>query len=151
MRTVSNQGVWHTINPSTGEVTKLVVGTNWNWDSHGQSSPKTRNHRGWVIIEGSSIWTEDYWDDTDDSEWGDGGTWGSDATPEEVQGLRGIVRKWMRAGNFVPAVIVTFDDSLFEETDASPPNPDAPDNWNLAEVRLTVNANFWAAVRIRGA
>lgn len=145
MRTVSNQAVWHEIDPTSGETTKTVVRTNWQWDSFGQATPRTKNHRGWVIIEGLGIWILDRYDGT--TTWGDGGTWGSTALPPEVAAIRGIVRKWKSAHNYVPSVIVTFNAGLFLRSNLAAANPNAPDDWNSPFPRLLLEANFWEPVR----
>lgn len=141
IRLVSNRAVWHEIDLTTLIVTKTNVGTNWTWDAYAG----IRWWRGWVILDSSAgPWTADLWDDTDDSLWGDGGTWGSDATVDEVAQLHRIVDKWKPAHITCVNIIVTFGATLFERADASPPNPDGTSETSLW--RTGYNANFWGAV-----
>lgn len=139
MRLVSTLGdssasQWHVMNPSTGVVTKSVVAPpNWVWDAN-----TTRWWRGWVILDGSGIWTLDRWGDPGD--WGDGGTWGSNMSEGEAVSLRKIARKWKPAHVYVPQYIVTLDPTLFESTDASPPNPNG--NGEDASWRGALDAIF---------
>lgn len=142
IRIVSNSAVWHEINTTTEIVTKTVVGTNWNWDSF----TSTRWWRGWVIIDSTvAPWTADLWDLV--GLWGDGGTWGSNATANEVGALRRIVDRWKPAHLAVLNIIVTFAATLFERTDASPPNPNGTSDTPLW--RLGYNAIFWDGVDYR--
>lgn len=121
IRLVSNQAVWHEINLTTEVVTKTVVGTNWEWDA--LVATEAGRKRGWVIIDSSAgPWTIDIWGEPGD--WGDGGTWGSDMGVAEFTPIKRIIDKWKPAHITCTCVIVTFDASLFERTDASPPNPD---------------------------
>lgn len=136
IRLVSNSAIWHEINTTTEVVTKTVVGTNWNWDEHSA----TRWRRGWVIIDSStSPWTPDLWGDP--GNWGDGGTWGSNATAAEIGAIRRIVDKWKPAHIHCVYIIVTFTATLFERTDASPPNPSGTSD--QASWRAGYNALFW--------
>ncbi len=139
IRIVSNSAVWHEINTTTEVVTKTVVGTNWDWDAY----TSTRWWRGWVILDSSAgPWSpDDLWGDPGD--YGDGGTWGSDATIGEVASILSIVEKWKPAHITCMNVIVTFESTLFERTDSSPPNPDGDSD--TAEWRLGYNAIFWKA------
>jgi len=121
IRLVSNAAVWHEINLTTEVVTKTVVGTNWTWD--GIVATEAGRLRGWVIIDSSAgPWTIDLWGDPGD--WGDGGTWGSDMGVAEFAPIARIIDKWKPAHITCTSVIVTFDATLLERTDASPPNPD---------------------------
>lgn len=140
IRLVSNSAVWHEINLSTLAVTKTVVGTNWDWDAYTSS----RWFRGWLIIDSSAgPWANDgLWGDP--GLWGDGGTWGSTASLEDVAQLRSIVSKWKPAHVACKNIIVTFDATLFEVADVSPPNPDG-DSENPAW-RMGYDAAFWAGV-----
>jgi len=139
LRLVSNNAVWHSINPTTGVVTKTVVGTNWTWDGFAA----TRWFRGWVIIESTSApWTPDLWGDP--GTWGDGGTWGSDATVIEVAQIQRWVSKWKPAHIHAKNLIVTFDAATFAVANASPPNPAA--DGEDAAWRATKNAIFWNGV-----
>lgn len=139
IRLVSNNAVWHEINLTTEVVTKTDVGTNWDWDAY----TAVRWWRGWVIIDSSAgPWTIDLWGDPGD--WGDGGTWGSDATPGDIGALRNIIDKWKPARMVCKNIIVTFDATLFERTDASPPNPNG--NGEISAWRASLSAAFWGGV-----
>lgn len=136
LRLVSNNAVWHSINPTTLVVTKTVVGTNWSWDAYAT----VRWWRGWVIIDSTSApWTPDLWGDP--GTWGDGGTWGSDATIDQVKQLQSWVDKWKPAHIHAVNIIVTFATTEFEVADASPPNPNGDGESSLW--RTTHNAIFW--------
>ncbi len=146
MRAVSNRAVWHEIDTTTGAVTKTVDGTNWQWDPAGAAMPfRQKNHRGWIIIQGSTLWEIDEWGA--DGEWGDGGVWGSNMTDAEGRALAGIIRKWKDARSFVPTVIVTFDDALFLAAADPVDNPNGTPDWNRPATRLLTNANYWSAIR----
>lgn len=120
IRLVSNSAVWHEINLTTLAVTKTNVGTNWSWDSLGFVN--TRWFRGWVIIDSTTApWAVDIWELV--ALWGDGGTWGSDATVAQVAAIKRIVDTWKPAHVNVVDIIITFTATLFERTDTSPPNP----------------------------
>ena len=117
VRAVSNSGVWWSRPSLTGEFTQTKSApNNWVWDAL-----TTRWWRGWVIIDTSAgPWTVDIWGTP--GTWGDGGTWGSDATVADGAQFQRIVTLWKAAHETVQ-IILTFDSSLFEPTDASPPNP----------------------------
>lgn len=144
LRLVSDSAVWHEIDTSTEVVTKTVVGTNWTWDSFTWNGTTGRWHRGWVIIDSSSgPWANDgVWGDP--GTYGDGGTWGCTATPAEVVSIRNIVDRWKPAHITCMNIIVTFDASLFERTDASPPNPDGTSD--AAAWRVGYDAAFWKGI-----
>jgi hypothetical protein len=139
LRLVSNAAVWHEIDLVTEVVTKTVVGTNWTWDSY----TPTRWWRGWVIIDSSvGPWTVDIWDLV--GLWGDGGTWGSDATVDEIAQLRRIIDRWKPAHITCMNIIVTFTATNFEVADASPPNPSGTSD--TPAWRLGYNAIFWTGI-----
>jgi len=139
IRLVSNNAVWHEINLTTLVVTKTVVGTNWDWDTYSN----TRWWRGWVILDASGgPWTPDLWDLV--GTWGDGGTWGSDATIDQVHQIQRWIEKWKPAHIACINIIVTFDATLFEVADASPPNPNGTSD--TPAWRVTTNAIYWDGV-----
>lgn len=137
LRAVSDGAIWHEYAYGPPEaVTKTVVGTNWDWDGYAG----TRWWRGWVILDSTDgPWAIDEW--SDDEFWGDGGTWGTTASYEEVISILRIVRKWKPAHVHNVYVIVTFDPSLLERTDTSPPNPDGTSDTPLW--RFPLAAAFW--------
>ena len=139
IRIVSNSAVWHEINTTTEVVTKTIVGTNWNWDGYTSS----RWWRGWVVIDSTTApWAADLWDLV--ALWGDGGTWGSDASSAEVASLQRIVDRWKPAHMTCMNIIVTFSATHFERTDASPPNPNGTSDTSLW--RTGYNAIFLGAL-----
>lgn len=138
IRLVSNSGVWHEID-GTGTITKSKPNPiNWVWDAF-----TTRWWRGWVIVDASGTWTIDRWGDP--GTWGDGGAWGSSMLTTDAQAIRNIVRKWKPANVYVPEVILVFNSSLFEASDASPPNPNG--NGDDMVWRASLDANFLGSVR----
>lgn len=139
LRLVSNNATWHTINLTTGVVTRTQA-ANWTWD--GLAS--TAWFRGWVIIDSTAgPWLPDYWSSTDSSTWGDGGTWGSNATLSDVAFIKSIVDKW-RPANVAAQVIVTFSSTLFRPTDTSPPNPSGTSD--TPAWRVGTNALYWSTI-----
>ncbi len=139
LRLVSDSAVWHEINTTTEVVTKTIVGDNWVWDDFAWNGSTGRWHRGWVIIDSSTApWVPKAWGGG--GTYGDGGTWGSTMTTGEVASLQRIVDRWKPAHITLMNIIVTFDATLFERTDSSPPNPDGTSDTSLW--RTTVNAIF---------
>lgn len=134
------KAVWHFITPSTGTVTKTKA-ANWFWKSEWLYLVPVPWWWGWVIIDGSSLWTADYWDE--EGTWGDGGVWGSSMTYDETRSLIAIIRKWCPAHMCVQPVVVFAD--IFNTTSAQPPNPDGQgedDSW-----RAGVPAIFLETIR----
>ena len=117
VRAVSNAGVWWSRASLAADFVQTHSSpNNWVWDAL-----TTRWWRGWVIIDSSAgPWTVDIWGTP--GTWGDGGTWGSDATVAQVAMVERIVRLWKSAHESIQ-IIVSFDSSLYEPTDTSPPNP----------------------------
>lgn len=121
LRLVSNSAVWHEYDYGTGEITKTVVGDNWDWDGDA-----TKTHRGWVIIDASTRGWEPW--DVDDTggtpDVGDGHLVGIGAEADEIDALRRIVSRWKPKG-VLAEIIVAFVPGLFERTDtAGSDNPD---------------------------
>lgn len=136
LRLVSDRATWHEYNWGTGEVTKIKVGTNWNWDG------LARWWRGWIIIDGAALGigppaalgsmggTLD-----------DGALIGcSGTTTAEVQAIRKIAQRWKPANVHAVRIIVTFNNSVFQRTNVPASNPsgnyDDSANWNP-------NATYW--------
>lgn len=140
IRLVSNNGVWHEIDLNTLVVTKTVVSpSNWEWDAFASA----RWWRGWVIIDASAApWTRDLWDLV--GTWGDGGTWGSDASVDQVKQIQRWVEKWKPGHIACMNIIVVFDTLLFNVADASPPNPDGTSD--TPAWRVGYDAIFWDGV-----
>ncbi len=76
--------------------------------------------------------------------WGDGGSWGSDATLGDVAALQRIVDRWKPAHITCMNIIVCFSSTILRRTDTSPPNPSGTSDTSLW--RTTVNAAFWGGV-----
>lgn len=138
-RTVDNRGNWYTIDED-GTRSFLLNQGNWDWDD----SPEKWS-RFWVILyPPPSLWTQgptigdpDLWGGAIGTP---GYTIGSTATPEQVAGVKSIVREWKPAGTRCVRIIVAFDGSYFDPTDAIPPNPDG--TWDIASHRLPLAA-YW--------
>ncbi len=130
-RTVSNTGVWHTIeagavpdaNGDLPVVQYRAVPNNWDWDGL-----IARWWRAWVIVYGTGVWTRPAWGDTGLT-WSANRTWGSTATPAEISTLRAQVLKWKPAHCVVLWIIISFDNSLFSPT-ASPGAPMPAGAWS---------------------
>jgi hypothetical protein len=89
----------------------------WNWDGdHDNWS------RFWVVIT-SHPWSP--WEWGDGTLFGDGHTWGSDATLSEVQSVRALVRKWKPAHVICEHIIVVMDGVTWaaEQPDGTWHNP----------------------------
>lgn len=133
-RTVDARGNWFTIAADGTRSASLDQG-NWDWDG----AAATQWGRFWVILyppSDGSLWTQDPdWGDADlwSGEWGrDGYTWGSSATPDEVQSVRSIVRSWKPAGTTCEFVILAFDAASFDPTDSQEPVGDLPGgDWDI--------------------
>jgi hypothetical protein len=101
----------------TATVKDRTTTPTWNWDSD------TENwSRFWVVITGHpwSPWT---WGDG--TLFGDGHTWGSDATVDEVRSVRALVRKWKPAQVVCDHIIVVMDEPTWDaqQPDGSWNNP----------------------------
>jgi hypothetical protein len=142
MSVVSDRGVWHVIDPTTGIVTKTIVSpTNWQWDSHAYgiaTAGTQRWRRIWVIID-LPPWSKRQWGSG--FRWGTG-TWGTTATREEVSAVRRLAEKWRSAGTHITNVIVLFTPGLFNVAHA-PGWPMPSGNFDDPAVRLARNAAFW--------
>ncbi len=127
VRTVSNSGVWDTIEDTAVEDAngdlpiEHVRSSPPDWDWDGLTS---RWWRAWVILyaNGGVPWdNEGTWGDG--AAWGDGGTWGSTATADEVASIRALVRQWKPAHCSVPWIIIVLDDpTLFDPPGVRVPN-----------------------------
>lgn len=140
LRLVSDSSIWHEFDWGTKLTTRTAAAGNWVWDVY----TGARWFRGWAIIDstGAAPWTPDVWDLV--GTWGDGGTWGSNATVYDVAAIRKILDRWKPAHITALNVIITFSATLFERTDASPPNPSGTSDSALW--RLGYNAIFWNGV-----
>lgn len=154
VRTVDERGNWHTIDAAGVKSYRLNAG-NWDWDG---STPPTKRGRFWVIIYPPDTAAGVFkvgptWGDPSlwGGAWGTSGyTWGTTATPEQVQSVRSIVREWKPAGTRCSHIIVAFDETSFDPMGA--PGAPLPDGtWGNASkisggayvpARLTT-ARYW--------
>lgn len=120
LRLVTNKATWHEYDWDTGEVTKTKVGDNWNWDGNTAAF-----WRGWVIIDSSAgpFGPGLVFGDPEGGEFDDGAVFGIDATEQQVQSLQKLVQTWKPEHVYGVRIIVTFDSTLFQRTNDSPPNP----------------------------
>ncbi len=142
MRTVDNQGNWFTVEVGGGRSVNLAQG-NWDWDgSPGKWS------RFWVIIYPNGFWQGLSWG-TPGLVWGAPGlVWGSTASPEQVRGVRGIVREWKPAGTRCVNIIIAFDNNSFDPA-SGPILPDG--TWGEASKNVAgeqvptrlITAQYW--------
>jgi hypothetical protein len=125
LRIVNNAGAWYTLNADG--TTEYVLGGNWNWDGN-----TVQWSRFWLLIyPPADLWVRS-------GTWGDGslwgeGTWGSTATVEQVESIRGIVAEWQAPHARCVNIILVFDAAAFDPTDAAPPLPDG--TWARAPAR----------------
>lgn len=154
MRIVTNNGTWKTLNPDdTREIVVTRPTPNWDWDGD-----DTKISRAWLIIyPPPALWTQGpAWGDPDlwDGAWGsEGFTWGSTATPAEVDSVRAIVKEWKAAHTLYQNIIIAFDEADFDPTGA--PGAPLPDgtwgHWSKTVAGVQVparllNACYWDGV-----
>lgn len=131
IRTVSNAGVWDSVNDGKVDgttINHLRTIDNWDWDSVGPSywaggtTPWWTTSAGlvpwfraWVIIfPPAGLWqAEGTWGDG--QTWGDGGVWGCTATLSQIRSLRLVVNQWRDMGIHVPWIIMCFDSTYFDQ------------------------------------
>lgn len=154
VRTVDERGNWYTID-ADGVQSYVLDAGNWDWDG---STPPTKRGRFWVIIYPPDTAAAVFkvgptWGDPSlwGGAWGTAGyTWGSTATPDQVQSVRAIVREWKPAGTRCSHIILAFDPASFDPAGA--PGAPLPDGtWGKASkvsggtyvpARLTT-ARYW--------
>jgi len=130
VRIVNQTGTWYT---RAADGTPSIVQTwptpNWVWDN--DASQITRY---WVLVyvtAGSPFATEGTWGDGATS-WGDGGTWGTTATSEQVSSLQAIIKDFSNPGDRCSHIIIAFDPASFDPL-AAPGSPGIPDGtWGHA-------------------
>lgn len=154
VRSVDERGNWFTI-AADGTRSYLLDQGNWNWDD---SPVPTKRGRFWVIIyPPATLWTEGpKWGDSDlwGGTWGDKAdktTWGSTATSDAVQSIRGIVRTYKPGGTRCEKIIIAFDPASFDPASSlgDPGMPDgtwgrpcAPVGGTYVATRLST-ARYW--------
>lgn len=104
--TVDHTGNWYTIE-ANGAWSYSPATATWNWDTASASNWS----RFWVIIYAENLWTSATYDNG--SAYDSRRAWGLSATPDEVDGLRSIIRQWKPAHAKCECIIATLDDSLF--------------------------------------
>lgn len=146
--TVSDRSVWYTV--LAGSSTPAYYASapfNWRWD--GGAYDDTQYYRAWVII-GPGVWVKnDTWG-TAGRKWGDRiGTWGSNASRQQVLSVQSIVSTWKAAQADVPWIIVNFDTTMFNPY-ASFGSPSLPDgywgNWHKVVAGVAVPARSLSAI-----
>lgn len=170
VRLVNEHGHWYTIDRDGSQSTYRYSA--WDWDGatafalktgatrvrgNGVSGPAIPWSRFWVVIypttgSPSQPWQRDgTWDDG--STWDDNGqTWGSTATPDDVDAIRKIVTRWKPMGSRCVSIIISFSDTDFDPTTTAPPLADGTWKWagkystSTPGVRVnarSTNAIFW--------
>lgn len=130
-RTVDARGNWYSRSAS-GVETAVLDQANWDWDG---DTSGIRWGRFWVIIYPGTLWddTGNEWGDVGCQDWGElGRTWGTTATPEQVDTVRAIVNDWKPAGTKCVNIIIAFDSGSF-----APGSPEPDGLW--ARWSKTVN------------
>lgn len=145
--------VWHTLAAGAGpngEVTLVRTNpSNWNWDGE-----QDRRWRIWPIVYVSGIFQDEgEWGDSLTS-WGDGGTWGTDASLEQIATIRALVDTWRAAHAHAQWIILAFDDSNDFLPTMSPSADDAPDgtwgHWSTDDAGNRVQSRFTFARYVDG-
>lgn len=120
IRTVSNEGEWHTLAPDGSVSHHRSLPNNWDWDSGiiSEAWRRSRWSRVWIVLyPPEALWQEGpTWGD--DDQWGGAWgspdcTWGSTAPRDVVRDLQGIIAAWKSATSRVVSVIVAFDPASF--------------------------------------
>ena len=151
-RTVDARGNWYS-RAANGTESFLLNQGNWNWDDR-PTTPDGRQRwsRFWVIIYPNGLWTEGpaEWGEPTTQDWGEvGQTWGSTATPEQVQTIRFIVSDWKPAHARCINIVIAFDPDSFDPT---APEPDGLwERWskNVGGVQVPARlstARYWDGV-----
>lgn len=109
-RTVDNSGNWYE-RAADGTRSALLRQANWDWDGDAAAWA-----RFWVIVYDFRA-AESTWGS---GTWGDGGTWGSTASSDEVATLKAIANDWKPAGTTCVNIIVALDDASFDPTAPEP-------------------------------
>lgn len=116
-RTVDARGNWYSL-AADGTTSVVPAAGNWNWDG----IPATQWARYWVIIYPGTRWTAlPTWGSVDGPAWGTPGvTWGSTATPTEVDILRAVVADWKPGGMTCVNIILAFLPATFDPAAPEP-------------------------------
>ncbi len=120
-KTVDNRGNWY-VREADGTRILHLKQANWDWDGYTE-----KWSRFWVIVHPpATLWVEE--DDWGVGTWGDGGTWGTTASYDEVQTVRALVADWKPAGTRCVNIIVAFDPASFDP-EAAALSPGLPDGF----------------------
>lgn len=111
----------------TGEVYENYE---WDWDS----MPDNWS-RFWVVITVHPWTSTQTWGDG--STWGDGHAWGSDASVEEVEGIKRLVNDWKRGDTICVHIIIVLDAGVWTPTPTG--------DWDVAANR-NAGAIYWDGV-----
>lgn len=123
LRIVTASGVWYTREPDGTITIHKTALNNWDWDGD-----RALWSRFWLIIyatDGNPFVTGGRWGGGI-RQWGDGGTIGTSALPDDIAALREIVAIWSGAHAQCPWIIVAFDPASFDPL-AAPASPGMPD------------------------
>lgn len=99
-------------------------GSAWDWDDD------SANWSRFFVVITSHPWSSWDWGAVGVT-YGDGHTWGSTATVEEVTGVREIIKHWKRAGMVFPHIIVDFGSFVAPTTGDRYDDPDNRDSGGI--------------------
>lgn len=135
-----------------GTTHSVVRDTAWNWDGlFGTGTPPVWS-RFWVLIyvtvptatgAPTQPWQRLTWG-MPGLTWGSGYTWGSTATPADVQAIRSIVETWKPEGTHCRYIAVVFDDAAFDPAGALPDGTWGP--WTKTSGTVHVETRSKAAI-----
>lgn len=118
IRVVNQSGSWYTLNE---DGSTAVHNAAWDWDGNVNAWS-----RFWVIIyPPPELWvSEGTWGDGK-TRWGDGGTWGTTATPAQCAMVRALITEWQAAHARCAKIIIALDPASFDpETTPASELPD---------------------------
>lgn len=137
VRTVDRRGNWFQIDANGNESSNIATGA-WDWDS---TPPSPNWARFWVVIYPVGGTTP--WAPSDSEPFADRSTIGTTATPDQVAGLRSIVREWKPDGTKCEWIIIAFDDAYWAPTSSSGDLPDGSfRNWSKVSAGVRVASRF---------
>lgn len=138
MAVVTDSGTWweyvsgvdpmptgaQTVTPAVWTFTTL---TNWNWDYSGGGHSANPHFwaRSWLVIWSTTVvWASPESNTWGTGPWGDGGVWGFSQAANVFSGIAPLVASWKAKHEIYPAIIVSFDDTLFQATSDGSHLPD---------------------------
>ncbi len=138
-RTVDARGNWYH-RAADGTESYLLDQGNWNWDNRPtDAGGNLRWSRFWIIIYPNGLWLPypNDWGDTSGQDWGaSSNTWGSTATHDQIDTIRGIVSDWKPAGTRCVKIILAFDGASFAPTAPEPDGTWEFHSKNIAGVQV---------------